>query len=260
VSKIRYATAIFHLRQLIKILVNHQGNRQALFRDEVFYLLKHVSPSVATKRNNIWYFVNTQDSGLGRIVFRKGSFEQEVMTYAVKLAAEHSTRQPVLKGQTFIDIGANIGTTTMEHDGAGGDHRVRMNTGISDGVYRESLRPIVEIQLRRFDDLVEELPIDLGKVGLVWMDTQGHEGHILSGAQTLLETNIPVIIEYWPYGLRRADGLELIHKLISGHYKRVIDIRASLEAQGVVDLPASDVRVLSERYGGESYTDLLLLT
>ena len=41
-------------------------------------------------------------------------------------------------------------------------------------------------------------------LGLVWMDAQGHEAHILSGAEVLHAPDIPIVTEYWPQGLRHA--------------------------------------------------------
>jgi len=250
---------------------------------------------------------------LGRIVFGHGSYEQDVMAYAIELAEQSLGRSPLLRDRTFVDIGANIGTSTvpalkvfkaadgiafepgrinynllrcnlisndldervktipvalsdrtgpgiLEQAKGGGDHRVRMMTHLPDGIHRESSRATAAVQLSRFDDMVVDLPIDLGRVGLVWMDTQGHEGHILAGARSFLDTEIPVVIEYWPYGLRRAGGLTLLHELIATNYESVIDVRASMACSAVVDLPASQIASLVDRYGGESYTDLLLLS
>ncbi len=39
---------------------------------------------------------------------------------------------------------------------------------------------------------------------LVWIDTQGHEPDVFRGASKLLRSGIPLVTEFWPYGLTRA--------------------------------------------------------
>ena len=282
-------------------------------REELFDLLGRVTPVVAVDSGEARYFVGTRDRGLSRAVFAQGSYEQDVMAQTLALAERHVGRDPLLEGRIFVDIGANIGTSTVpaltvfgaasavsiepdldnykllrcnliandvedrtwtvraalsDTSGSGvlelggeswGDHRVRIRSDVPDGLFRESTRPTVTVPLTRFDDLVRELPIDLDRVGMVWMDVQGHEGHVLAGASSLLSSDIPVAIEYWPYGLERAGGLDLIHDLIAANYSTVVDVRASVDGRGPVELPATDLDTLAASNQGEVYTDLLLL-
>lgn len=302
-----------HLRQLAKLVTNYRGQRRTVLRQELFDLVGRVSPVVAMDSGAARYFLSTSDRGLSRTVFGLGSYEQDVMDHTITLAEKHAGRAPLLAGRTFVDIGANIGTSTipaltvfgaaaavaieadvenykllrcnliandvedrvrtvhtamsdrsgtgvLELDGGSwGDHRVRTRTGAPDGVFRESERPTVTVPLARFDDVVADLPIDLDSVGMVWMDVQGHEGHVLAGAPSLLSRDIPVAIEYWPYGLRRAEGLTLLHELIADSYRTVVDVRASMTGSGPAEVPASEVHTLDGRFRGEAYTDLLLL-
>ncbi len=99
-----------------------------------------------------------------------------------------------------------------------GDHRVRVNGNRSAG------GNTIEVRAARLDSLVEAGEISLNDIGLVWMDAQGHEAHILRGASRLLKSDVPIMMEYWPYGLRRAGGLEALHELIRDHYSHVIDV------------------------------------
>jgi FkbM family methyltransferase len=39
---------------------------------------------------------------------------------------------------------------------------------------------------------------------LAWIDTQGHEPDIFRGAKKLIKSEIPLVTEFWPYGLTRA--------------------------------------------------------
>ncbi len=102
-----------------------------------------------------------------------------------------------------------------------GDHRVRVEGTTANGA--ESRRPTIEVRAATLDSLAGE-ELDLARIGLLWMDAQGHEAHILHGARQVLESDIPIMMEYWPYGLRRAGGLELLHRLIAEHYSHVIDV------------------------------------
>lgn len=302
-----------HLRQVVKLVTNYRGQRRTVLRQEIFDLVGRVSPVIAIDSDSTRYFVSTRDRGLSRTVFGQGSYEQDVMDHTIALVEKRVGRAPLLAGRMFVDIGANIGTSTIpaltvfgaaaavaiepdaenykllrcnliandledrartvraavsDRRGTGileqdadswGDHRVRTRADASDGLFRESTRSTVSVPLISFDDVARELPIDLDSVGLVWMDVQGHEGHVLAGASSLLARDIPVVVEYWPYGLRRARGLTLLHDLIGDAYRTVVDIRASMTGSGPAEVPASQINMLSGRYDGEAYTDLLLL-
>ena len=107
-----------------------------------------------------------------------------------------------------------------------GDHRVRVNGAGSgsDSDSGEAGRSTIEVRAARLDSLVEAGELALDEIGLVWMDAQGHEGHILGGATRLLSSDVPIMMEYWPYGLRRAGGLDALHELIRANYSHVIDV------------------------------------
>ena len=78
-----------------------------------------------------------------------------------------------------------------------GDHRVGAGPA---GERRDSQ----SIRLERLDSVIgtEGLPAD--DISLIWMDTQGHEGRVLAGAVGLRERKIPMVMEFWPSGLREA--------------------------------------------------------
>jgi len=94
----------------------------------------------------------------------------------------------------------------------------------------------------------------------VSVDTQGHEGHVLSGATRLLARRAPWVIEYWPYGLALAGGLEHLQELISNDFERVIDVRQSLNSGHAVEMAASRIaEIRCDVSDADDYTDLLLL-
>ena len=82
----------------------------------------------------------------------------------------------------------------------------------------------ISVPARRFDSLVESAEVDLSSTALIWMDAQGHEAHILRGAEQLLGSDVPIVMEYWPEGLRSAGGLDTLHEIVATHYSHVIDL------------------------------------
>jgi FkbM family methyltransferase len=141
-----------------------------------------------------------------------------------------------------------------------GDHRIRVAGVNGSDLYNERGRPTVEVPARRIDSLAETGEVDLDAVDLVWMDAQGHEGHVLAGARRLVAADIPVLTEYWPYGLSRAGGLDRFHALVADGYGTVVDLRTGCEESSVA-FDAARVAELADRYsdGFASYSDLLLL-
>lgn len=83
-----------------------------------------------------------------------------------------------------------------------GDHRVRTAAPAPGGqqLYGEAGRRTISVPAARLDDLLK----DLGDISLIWMDVQGHEGHVLAGAVTTMTRGAPLMCEVWPYGLNRA--------------------------------------------------------
>ena len=143
-----------------------------------------------------------------------------------------------------------------------GDHRIRVADPSGPDLIGEGKRATVEVVGRRLDSLAEVKAIDLDSIDLVWMDAQGHEGHILAGAERLAAAGVPIVTEYWPYGLRRAGGLERFHALVASGYSLVVDLR-----EPTVALDAQRVAELADRYTARegadpssAYTDLLLLS
>jgi len=143
-----------------------------------------------------------------------------------------------------------------------GDHRIRVAEPSGPDLHDEGQRATAEISARRLDSLADAGEIDLDEIDLVWMDVQGHEAHMLAGAEHLAAAGTPIVTEYWPYGLRRAGALERFHALVAERCSIVVDLR-----DPTVAIDAKDVADLADRYvpkRGEDasipYTDLLLLS
>jgi len=83
-----------------------------------------------------------------------------------------------------------------------GDHRVRRTT--SKGELGESERKTVQVKANRLDTFMNE-QYSGRKVGLIWMDIQGHEGDFFIGAKdVIIEGKVPTVTEFWPYGMERS--------------------------------------------------------
>lgn len=157
-------------------------------------------------------------------------------------------------------------TLTLERSADNwGDHRIRVADPRGPDLRDERSRPAVEVAARTIDSLVRSGELDLDAVDLVWMDAQGHEGHVLAGAHGLAAAGIPVLTEYWPYGLSRVGGLDRFHALVAEEYRTVVDLRTGRD-EAPITLDAGRAAELAERYATDengdrfaAHTDLLLL-
>lgn len=104
-----------------------------------------------------------------------------------------------------------------------GDHRVRLAaaSAVPQQLHREGDRRVIRVKARRLDQVLEELPPQLVKdIALIWIDVQGHEGHVFAGGTHLLERGVPIVAEFWPYGLTRAGtDCETYCRLIERSYR-----------------------------------------
>jgi FkbM family methyltransferase len=84
-----------------------------------------------------------------------------------------------------------------------GDHRIRQTN--SPGFFREEKRQTIKVPVKTLDHLfAEHSGLRDEKVHLVWADIQGHEGQFFQGARHFLSQGIPVVCEFWPYGIGRS--------------------------------------------------------
>lgn len=303
---------ISYPRELVRAALNLKGERRAVGRQFAFDVLGRFTPVVAVDRGGIRYLLNTADKVISRKTFGWGNFEQDIMEEGLKLL-EAAFGRSCVEGRHFVDVGANIGVTTIpavklfgaarahafEPDPANyallqgnvaangleaevaasrvavsdvpgvallelsglnsGDHRVRSLSASDQGAFGEATRTTIEIPVTTLDVYLHENKLPPQDVGVVWIDVQGHEGHVLAGASALVGAGTPVICEYWPYGLRRAGGLSMFHDLVAGEYGRIIDVRQSSHGR-IIERPAKSVLDLAAVYDGpDTHTDLILM-
>ena len=261
---------------------------------------------LAVDRDGLRLLLSTDDRTLARRLFVYHTTPERDIQRAFTALRAIPGMARRLDGATVLEVGANIGSHTVEllaHYGAGaviaiephpdncrllrhnalanglaervtvlelalsdrdglvelelsgsnsGDHRVRVPDGSDSGA--EARRPTIEVRSVRLDSLMKEARIAPSEIGLVWMDAQGHEAHILRGAPQLLGSATPILIEYWPYGLRRAGGLDALHDLIMRSYSHVIDVSPPDGAPPRV-LPSDLLPRLETEYGWSSAPD-----
>ena len=122
-----------------------------------------------------------------------------------------------------------------------GDHRIRVSD--APGLYKENSRQVRKVESKSLDSLFgakltsEEL--------MLWIDVQGYEGEVLAGASLLLANKPPVVIEFWPYGLKRSQGFESLIKAISVYdyfYDLLLDRPIAAPVNHLVDLYNSNIQ------------------
>jgi FkbM family methyltransferase len=148
-----------------------------------------------------------------------------------------------------IALSNRNGKTTLFLDKTNrGAHSVRHRNINMDG-------GVAEIETITLDDFVQS-KMETKRVDLIIMDVQGAEGLVIDGAeQTLRRSDVKILMEFWPSGLRNigTDPQDLIRKLQEyGFVITVID-RAARDAN-LLDL----AEMLENLPNKESAVNLLL--
>lgn len=276
-------------------------------REAFFDNAGRFTPLLAVDTKYGRFLVSTSDRMVGHGLFVK-QYRPEMST--LRRVNRILTGEGVLpspKDRTFIDVGANIGTSTVValrqgfaravalepapanlallrqnialNDIAGcvdvlaiaasdaegtvrlalsqanwGDHRVVARDGDLDR------SEVLEVRAEPLDALVSGGRLRLGDVGLLWVDVQGHEGHVLAGASSMLAAGVPVVTELWPHGLESSGGTSSFLTAAHEHFARFVDLRHRVDA----DKKAYETRPVETleafvRELGHNHTDLLLL-
>jgi FkbM family methyltransferase len=140
---------------------------------------------------------------------------------------------------------------TMElSDSNWGDHRIARSR--APGRYGEAERAHIDVPSIRLDSLDH---IEASARMLLWMDVQGYEGHALAGAQRLLAGRPPLVLEFWPYGMLRADSFSSLQRSIA-HYRGFHDLeRPMLPLRPIREL----ARLFAELEPDARFTDILVI-
>lgn len=112
------------------------------------------------------------------------------------------------------------------------------------------------------DTLARRGLFDPDDVGLLWMDAEGHEGHVLKGARCVTELGVPIVTELSPEKLGRHGGLHDLLEIAGTRYTHFVRLRhLQGRTQLRFDLDPTDrldteIEWLS---GGSRHTDVLLI-
>lgn len=272
-------------------------------RGLAFDALHLLTDTASVNVSGIQYAFSTNDWIIGRSLYISGHWDDEFMEAAVKLLAERRGSRPLSDG-VFIDVGANIGTTTIQAltkyqarrviavepspkclpllytnlaanrlsdrcdvieavlSDASGEAAFRSgenNSGAGEVVPLDSARDYT-VKSEVLDHIIPSLGIDFAEVSLVWVDTEGHEYRVLSGAKRVIDSGIPVVIEFWPQKLRENGDFAALVEMLADTFKTIIDIRAHVQVtrESVVESSVDTIRAHAETLGPWP-TDLLLL-
>ncbi len=302
-----------HLRNVAEMVTNRRGQRRPISRDYLFHLTARFTPSFTIESGDARFVLSTADKEISRILFIYGYYDRLLLQDLHRVLSALNGRPFDLAGKLFLDIGANIGSATVEatvNFGAAGavafepdpenfrflnqnlaannlldvvdartvavsdfcgrltfekspdnwgDHRVRRGAPLVDGM-GESAREVSEVEAVTLDSLVESGELDLDRAGLAWIDVQAHEAEVLEGARHLTASDVPVVLEYWTYGLADAGSLDRLDDAIADAYTHFVDTKADLTDPEAAVQPVSRLGLLRERYPApDQPTDLVLL-
>ncbi len=138
-----------------------------------------------------------------------------------------------------------------------GDHRIKVDSKFN--THGEENRNITKVKSKKFDTLFKEIN---SNEDLVWIDVQGYEPVVLSGAENLLKAKAPIVVEFWPYALKRANVWENMLNLISkfDQYVDLSDADATINEINKKNLLNLEKGWDDEKKGSHSlHTDLILL-
>lgn len=284
-------------RDAVKIAVDYRGSRRTAMRHLRYAVVRSSAPLLAAPFGPGQVVVDARDEEVGRRIFLTGGYERAHMKAALDYLSVVSIPTA---GSVFVDVGANVGTSTIDAlvqfgfgravcfepapdnarllranlvlndlEGRVDVHAVAVSDydgpcGLLDSPTNSGDRRLLAsgtgIECHRLDSFVESGLLDPAEIGLVWIDVQGHEPNVLRGAKVAIPANVPVVIEYCPWILE--EGLDDLDGQIADRFSTVVDLRAMSAGIGEESavLTPRDLPRLAARYRRSGYTDLLLLS
>ena len=281
-------------RYELRMLGGLAGRERAVRRREYRWrALQRLYPVVLAEGEGGRFLVRTSDEAVGRALFVHGQFDLAQMDRAIAILRRELG--PAVTGRTFLDIGANVGTTTvaalrrhgfrraiafepephnlelLAHNLLlnGVRDRVQVHAGAASAAAGAAMLTItpehggdnrVVLGAGGSVRLVAlDAVLDPGDEYVVWADVQGHEGHVLLGAGALLARATPAEMEFWPAQLRRAGTLDTFIEVVARHYTRVVDLGQPHELTDPRELVPAQLPALVRELPDNVMHDLILL-
>jgi FkbM family methyltransferase len=137
-----------------------------------------------------------------------------------------------------------------------GDHRIAVKAAQAEGTSTEATRRSISVRVASLDALVLETGVAPEQISLVWVDTQGFEGFVLQGAETIMKAHVPFHMEIWPFALKRCGSDKILFSLLEKNFTRFYDTSNGPESSCQ---PISEVRALFDRLAktDSGQTDIL---
>src|SRR4051794_9802760 len=232
----------------------------------------HYTPYVATQAGEALFLVKTEDKHIARSLFGKQSRGELAVLGRAAAAVRGLFGDAHVAERMFVDVGANIGTTSIPAVLSEGfasavaiepepenvrvlrlnvllndlDERITvLPVAVSDAVGESELvvtpdrggkhwlaadqttrerkrsgreRETLTVKTVTVDRLAETGEIDVERTGLMWIDAEAHEGHILAGATALLERGTPLVLEWNPSNLDKVGDRGRLQDAVAEHY------------------------------------------
>lgn len=99
------------VREIGKVVFDYRGARGTAGRARQYARLRRASSLAAVPFGKARLLVDTSDDEIGRMVFISGGYERIYMSTALEYLASIGISTA---GTTFVDVGANIGTSTID--------------------------------------------------------------------------------------------------------------------------------------------------
>lgn len=150
-----------------------------------------------------------------------------------------------LSSDRYVSNGTGVDGGILElSQSNSGDHRIRHNN--ERGFFQEENRKTLNVKVDTLDNVLSKNPqLKAEDTSLIWLDIQGHEGYFFDGSKELLSRKIPVISEFWAYGITRSGmSLSEYKQIVSKSFSHFYDISANSYAK----LPIKDIDKLFEIY------------
>ena len=146
-----------------------------------------------------------------------------------------------------------------------GDHRI-VTTDEKNAVceLNEDDRKTISVKIITLNDYFRRAA-DFPHISYLWVDTQGFEYFVLSGADQVIRKDTSVVVEFWPYQMARNNSLEKCLSYIKAHFTHFLIMQdvntdSTLTPTIIGELDVLCQKLLGAEEGAScGYVDLFLL-